>query len=80
MTPEKVEAFFNSLIMRDNVLPRYKQTWKNFLRFFPSGYSTDFKNFANDVFCSMYNYLICYDRDDKQKAWCAHCGKKNSAG
>lgn len=50
MTPEKVEAFFNSLIMRDNVLPRYKQTWKNFLRFFPSGYSTDFKNFANDVF------------------------------
>lgn len=76
MTPEKVEAFFNSLIMRDNVLPRYKQTWKNFLRSFPSGYSTDFKNFANDVFCSMYNYLICYDRDDKQKAWCTHCGKK----
>ncbi len=76
MSPKKVEAFFDSLIVREELLPQYKPTWKKFLRFFPSGYSKDFKKFANDAFCSMYNYLICYDREDRQKAWCTHCGKK----
>ena len=76
MQPAKIEAFFKSLIMHDMAKERAKEDWKPFLKYFPGDYSKDFKKFANDEFCKMYNYLICYTRQDRQKAFCTHCGKK----
>lgn len=55
---------------------RVTKEWKAFLKYFPGDYSKEFKKFANDEFCKRYNYLICYTREDRQKAFCIHCGKK----
>lgn len=76
MSPQKAEAFLKSLNMRQDLLTERMDDWKRFLRYFPSGFSPDFKRFAADTFARQYNFLICYDRTDKQKAFCTHCGHK----
>lgn len=73
MTPEKAEAFLKSLRMRSGLLAEHMDDWKRFLRYFPSGYSKEFESFTADVFAQDYNFLICYDRTDRQKAFCTHC-------
>ena len=44
MIPQKAEAFLKSLYMRPELLAERMEDWKRFLRYFPSGYSEDFKN------------------------------------
>ena len=76
MQPAKIDSFFKSLIMHNLEKDRAKEDWKPFLKYFPGDYSKEFKKFANDEFCKRYNYLICYTREERQKAFCTHCGKK----
>lgn len=76
MIPQKAEAFLKSLYMRPELLAERMEDWKRFLRYFPSGYSEDFKNYAARVFSKHSSFLICYDRTDRQKAFCTSCGRK----
>lgn len=75
MSPRKAEAFLRSLRMRPELLSDCIEDWKRFLRYFPSGFSKEFKRFAADTFARHYNFLICYDRTDRQKAFCTYCGR-----
>lgn len=74
MTPQKAEAFLKSLNMPGKKLAENFESWKKFLRYFPAGFSNDFKKFAAQTFAEYRNYLICYDRSDRQKAFCTYCG------
>lgn len=70
MNPLKVNEFLNYYEMPSDENEKYKK----FLRYFPSGFSTELKKCIDKTFATKgLNFFVCRDKSDKQKSYCIHC-------
>lgn len=70
MNPLKVNEFLNYYEMPYDENEKYKK----FLRYFPSGFSTELKKCIDKTFAEKgLNFFVCRDKSDKQKSYCIHC-------
>lgn len=70
MNPLKV----NSLLKSCEVTEKEKDGYKNFLKYFPNGFSSALKKEICNAFakCDL-SFFICCDRSNKQKSHCTSC-------
>lgn len=70
MNPLKVNEFLSYYRMSAEENEKYKK----FLRYFPSGFSTELKKCIDKTFATKgLNFFVCRDKSDKQKSYCIHC-------
>ena len=70
MNPLKVSSFLAPCVIQEEDRDWYRK----FFKYFPSGFSTELKKDINNVFSQYgFNFFVCRDRNDKQKAHCIHC-------
>lgn len=73
MNPLKVDLFLASCEGYKVWTDRYR----NFLKYFPSGFSTELKKDIDKVFARYdLNFFVCRNKNDKQKAYCINCKRR----